>query len=105
MQRVAAGVAVGMLVRGESRCARSDTLKNPNSSSATLNADVVEDPLEWHPRLAGSPAVPQPVGLLELAFALPSRSLRYRRAHTEFPDEGSSRISCSGWGSKTAQRG
>jgi hypothetical protein len=65
----------------------ADTPKNPNSSSATLTADVVEGPLEWHARLAGSPAVPQSVELLEPAFALRPQRLCYRRTHTEFPDE------------------
>jgi hypothetical protein len=37
------------------------------------------------PRLAGRPAVPQPVELLQPAFAL--RPLRYWRARTEFPGE------------------
>ena len=37
-------------------CKALRALKNPNSSSATLTADVVEDLLEWHPRLAGRPA-------------------------------------------------
>ena len=44
-----------------------DTPKNPDSSSVTLTADVVEVPLEWHARLAGSTAVPQSVELLEPA--------------------------------------
>ena len=43
--------------------------------------------LEWYPRLAGRPAVPQPVELLEPAFALRPRPLRYRWARTEFPGE------------------
>jgi tRNA A37 threonylcarbamoyladenosine biosynthesis protein TsaE len=53
-------------------------LKDPNSSSATLTADVVEDLLEWHARFAGSSAVPQPVEFLDPAFALRPRLLHYR---------------------------
>jgi hypothetical protein len=44
--------------------------------------------ISWSgPRLAGSPPVPQPVELLEPAFALRPRPSRYRWARTEFPGE------------------
>src|SRR5271166_3777204 len=71
----------------------------PNSSSATLTADVIEDLLEWHARLAGSPAVPRPVELLEPAFVLRPRPLRYRWARTELPGEVFEQDLLSGWGS------
>ena len=44
------------------------------------------------PRLAGSPAVPQPVELLEPAFTLRPRPLRFRWAHTQFAGEVSEQL-------------
>lgn len=60
------------------------------SSSATLSTDIVEDLLEWHPRLAGRALVPQPVEPLQPAFALSPRPLlcwRARIERIEFPGE------------------
>ena len=60
----------------------SDTVKILPGLTITLHKL-----LYIHPRLAGSPAVPQPVELLEPAFALRPRPLRFRWARTEFPGE------------------